>query len=170
MRPIYNIFFLLSSAAVLVACNPEVNFGEQYKKSIYIVNGNNILYEKEYNFKDEDKTINISVYCGGTLPTPNDIEVKLELDPLLLDSFNIISLKSDPKYVNKTMIPQSNYNLNNPTITIKAGNEYGVLKIPFVLDGLHVDSSYVLPMKIVSNNLNYEVNPKLNKIIFGIKY
>ena len=155
--------------AILFACDSNVDFGEQYKKVIYIVNSNDILYEKEYNFGVEDNSINISVYCAGTLPTDKDVKIEFELDPVLLDSINKIYAVADPFYINKILIPKSNYTVSNLNATIKSGSEYGVLKIPFSYDGLSPDSNYVLPLSIASSSNDYEINPKLSSIIYQVK-
>ncbi|RIJ49042.1 DUF1735 domain-containing protein [Maribellus luteus] len=169
MRTNYYILLLIVAGSILTACNSEVDFGEQYKKVIYIVNSNNLLFEEEYFYGAEGNTIDLSVYCGGTEPTSHDIDIELHLDYHVLDSFNNINAIANPNYIKKNLIPESNFTLNNSVVTIKKGTEYGVLSIPFSVDGLDPDSCYVLPLTISSNSKAYEVNSKLSTIIHEIK-
>lgn len=159
---------LIIAIIMLTACENSVNFGEQYKKTLYIVNSSNLLFKDKHNFSEQDDFINISVYCAGTEATKEDVTVKLGMNIHLLDSINKVNAMANPLYVNKTLLPEANYTLTNPTTTIKAGEEYGSLKVPFTFDGLNPDSSYVLPLKIESNSRNYDVNPQLSTILYEL--
>lgn len=165
----YIKFFFVIVVIALTACENSVDFGEQYKKTLYIINSNSILHKKEHYFDVTDDYINISVYCAGSESTSDDVTVKLGLNLHLLDSINHINNLSNPLYVNKVLLPESNYIFENTSVTIKAGEEYGFLKLPFNFDGLNPDSCYVLPVTIQSNSKNYDVNPKLNTIIYEIE-
>lgn len=154
---------------VLTACDNSVDFGEQYKKTLYIVNSNNIVYKSEHFFDEPDDQINISVYCAGTEATKSDVTVKLGMNMHIFDSINHVNNLSNPLYVNKVLLPETNYSFKNPSATIKAGEEYGFLKIPFNFDGLNPDSSYVLPITILSNDRDYDINPKLSTILYEIE-
>lgn len=156
-------------AIMLTACDNSVDFGEQYKKTLYIVNSNNILYKSKHYFDEPDDYINISIYCAGTEATKSDVTVKLGINMHIFDSINHVNNLSNPLYVNKALLPEANYNFSDPTVRIKAGEEYGLLKIPFNFDGLNPDSSYVLPLSIISNDRDYDINPKLNTILYEIE-
>lgn len=153
----------------LCSCDiSQVNFGEQYKKILYIVNSSDVLFKNEHFFEKEKDSITISVYCGGSELIKQDISVQLELDPKALDSLNRVKLLVNPSYKNKVLLPPENYTFSTKSVVIKKGEEYGVAKIPFTVKGLDVDEEYVLPVKIFSNNQNFEINPKLNTIIYEI--
>ena len=159
---------LIIAIIMVTACENGVDFGEQYKKTLYIVNSNNFLYKGKHNFSEQDDFINISVYCAGTEATKKDVTVKLGMNFHIFDSINKVNAMANPLYVNKVLLPEANFTLTKPTATIKAGEEYGTLKIPFSFDGLNPDSSYVLPLKIESNSSNYDINPKLNTILYEL--
>lgn len=166
---IKNALFITIALIVLTSCDNGVNFGEQYKKTLYIVNSNNIVYREEHSFSELDDFINISVYCAGTEATNQDVTIKLGMNIQAFDSINVVNALANPLYVNKVLLPEDNYTLSSPNIIIKANNEYGTLRIPFSFEGLNPDSSYVLPLSIESNNLNYDISKELNTILYEIK-
>ncbi len=155
---------------LLMACSDaNVDFGEQYKKTLYIVKSRDMLYSEECKFGEEKNSISFAVYCAGTEPIKSDITVKLRVVPEALDSLNRMRALGNPLYVDKVLLPDANYTLEDPTVTIKAGHQYAVLNVPFKSTGLDPDKQYVLPLKIVSNSGNFDVNRELNTMIYEIK-
>ncbi|MDP4205407.1 MAG: DUF1735 domain-containing protein [Bacteroidota bacterium] len=156
---------------LITACSSDsyVDFGEQYQKVVYLVNSRDMLYTEEYMYGKEDNSMSFSAYCGGTEAIKNDLIVKLRRAPEALDSLNHIESLGNPLYVDKVLLPKSNYTFTDSTITIKAGKTYGVLKVPFVTTGLDPDKQYVLPLKIVSNSEGYDINKELNTLIYEVK-
>ena len=161
------IFFIIG---VLASCSNEVNFGEQYKKKVYIVNSNNLLYIAEHSFETTNDAIAVSVYCGSTEPITKDLEVRLKVNRNALDSLNALQLVADAGYIKRVMLPENNYQMNGEQyVTIKAGEQYGVLYIPFEFSGLDPSIPYALPLSLVSNNADYDINPKLKSIVYQIE-
>lgn len=157
-------------AFYMISCNGSyTDFGEQYKKILYIVNSDDLLYENEHFYYNEKDSITISVYCSGSESIDKDVSVTLELTTQVLDSFNEIKKMVNPDFTKKVLLPESHYRFSNKKAVIRKGKQYGTLKIPFSMNGLEVDSSYVLPLKLTSNDQGYEMNPKLNTIIYEIK-
>jgi hypothetical protein len=152
----------------LCACSNEVDFGEQYKKTVYIVNSADLLYTGDHFFGAENNEIVISVYCASSEPITAGITARLMSDARLLDSLNTIRKLSDSKYVDKLLLPESNYRMDNQVVTIKAGEQYGTLHIPFSPVGLNVDQAYTLPLYLISNSAGYDVNPLLRSIVYEI--
>lgn len=160
-------FFLM---AVLISCSNEVNFGEQYKKTVYIVNSSNLLYLAEHSFETSRDSIAVSVYCASSQPIKKDLQVCVKVNRYMLDSLNALQLLADPGYMNRVMLPEENYQLNGEQyVTIRAGKQYGVLKIPFDFTGLDPTIPYALPLSLISNNANYDINPKLKSIVYQIE-
>ena len=152
-----------------LSCSSEVDFGEQYKKTVYIVNSNELLYTCEHFLEAQNDEIVIAVYCASSEPITSDIQVRLKMEPKALDTLNILNA-FDALYVDKVLLPEANYQLNSePDVTIKAGTQYGTLRIPFHFTGLDPDVSYTLPFILVSNSAGYEINPDLQAIVYELK-
>lgn len=155
---------------VLASCSNDVDFGEQYKKTVYIVNSNDLLYIGEHSFETQNDEISISVYCASTEPIKKDLTVRLKIDRQVLDSLNRLRTLADPNYTSRIMLPESHYQIDGEQyLTIKAGNQYGTLKIPFNPDGLDPTLPYALPVSVISNNADYDINDKLQSIVYEIE-
>jgi hypothetical protein len=166
------IYSALLSVAILTACiscSGDVDFGEQYRKTVYIVNSNEMLYVGEHSFETENDTIVISVYCASSEPVTDDVRVRLKIDRHAMDSLNAKSILADAEYVNRVMLPKDSYRLEGePYLSIKAGHQYGTLRIPFSFSGLDPDIAYVLPLTLVSNSAGYEIISELKSIVYEI--
>ncbi|WP_106831620.1 BT_3987 domain-containing protein [Parabacteroides pacaensis] len=165
-----KIIAIVLLAVCLGACSEsKVDFGEQYKKTLYIVNSRDMLYVGEHSYGSENNFIKISVYCASTEPVKSDLRVKLRIAPEALDSLNKKSALGNPLYVDKVLLPESHYELSDTEVTIAAGSQYGVLRIPLHPEGLNADVSYALPVTIESNTMEYEVNPELQTMVYEVK-
>ena len=158
--------FVLTGMMLAASCSNEVDYGEQYKKTIYMVNSNNLLYQAEHFYGEQNKMV-FSVYCASSEPITDDVTVQLEFDRNPLDSLNAVRTLSDPSYVARELLPQDHYELpSNPEVTIRAGQQYGTLEVPFHADDLDPLKSYTLPMTIVSNSSGYDTNSQLESIVY----
>lgn len=72
---------------ILAACSTDVDFGEQYKKIIYIVNSNNRVITQKVDIAPENKGA-VTVYCGGTEFSGNDITVQYKMDTAAMNAYN----------------------------------------------------------------------------------
>ena len=152
------------------ACNGDVNFGEQYKKTVYLVHGNNLLYTKEHFFGVKNDTLVFSVYCASSEPVTQDVNVLLKVDPYALDSLNALGFLENSAYIDKQMLPAGSYEMPASTqVTIPAGKQYALLKIPFHSEGLDPNVSYTLPLSIVSNNRGYELSSEAKSVVYEVK-
>jgi hypothetical protein len=97
----------------------------------------------------------------------------VKIDPKALDSLNNRNILENSDYVNKVMLPESHYSFageqGEQDVVIKAGEQYGVLEIPFDTEGLNSDTGYTLPLSIVSNSAGYDINPELKSIVYEIR-
>jgi hypothetical protein len=151
------------------SCDNDVDFGEQYKKTVYIVNSTNLLSMYEHFYGTENNMV-FSIYCASSEPITEDLRVRVRVDKRALDSLNAINILEDVNYVSKIMLPTSHYQFSGEQeVVIRAGEQYGVLEIPLEADGLEADSSYALPLSIVSNSAGYDVNPELRSLVYGIE-
>lgn len=155
---------------VLASCSDKVDFGEQYKKTVYIVNSNNLLHVGEHSFETENDAIAISVYCASSQPITWDLQVRLKINRHALDSLNALQVLADPAYINRVMLPEDSYQLDGEQyVTIKSGEQYGVLYIPFDFSGLDPSIPYAFPVSLVSNSADYEINTRLKSIVYQIE-
>lgn len=165
-----KIFMLISLIVGLGACSEShVDFGEQYKKTLYIVNSRDMLYTNEHKYGDENNEIMVSVYCASTEPIKSDVHATVYINPAALDSMNWLYALGNPLYENKVMLPESFYEFSSGDVVIPAGQQYGVLRIPLETKGLNPDINYALPITLESNSAGYDINPELNTLIYEIK-
>jgi len=156
--------------SVMLSCSNEVDFGEQYQKTLYIVNSTDLLFTGEHYFETRNDAIVISVYCASSKPITSDLQARLVINRPAMDSLNTLQTMIDPSYVHKQMLSPSYYEVNGELyVTIKAGSQYGTLSIPFNFGDLDPDIAYTLPVSLVSNNADYEINQELRSIVYEIK-
>lgn len=168
---ILKIFVFITLLAGMISCSydPVVDFGEQYKKTVYIVNSRGMLYTENHYYGSEQNYLDISVYCASSEPIKADFSVTLKIDPVALDSLNLLNSLGNPLYVNKIMLPENHYTFSEKSVTVKANSQYAVLRIPIVTDGLDPEITYTLPISIVSNSANYDINPELRTMVYELK-
>ncbi|MDR1517275.1 MAG: DUF1735 domain-containing protein [Dysgonamonadaceae bacterium] len=168
MRNIIIIFLTATSLiTALGGCSSDTDFGEQYKKTLFIVNAT--TFTGDHAFDNAADEIIISVYCSSTEPIKSDLTARLMLDPAILDSINYVNTLSDESYINRVMLPTANYSLPEfPTVTIKAGEQYGTLRIPFNSNGLDPDIFYALPLYLSANDKGYEMNDDLRMMFYQV--
>ena len=174
MKKKINIGTLLAGClcilSVMTSCSNKVDFGEQYQKTLYIVNSNELLYTTEHLFEAPTNEIVISVYCASSKPIDSDVRVEVMLDKQVLDSLNNLNRLIDPLSLDKVLFPPTHYQLNEiPYAIIKAGMQYGTFSIPFDFAGLDPDVAYAFPITLTSNSAGYDINPALKSIVYEIK-
>ena len=155
---------------LMTSCSDKVDFGEQYKKTVYIVNSTLGLHTGQHFFDAVNDEIVISVYCASTKPITSDLRTRFKIDRQALDSLNNFFSSVDPSFIAKVMLPPENYQLDGELYTtIDAGAQYGTLRIPFHFTGLDPDIAYTLPVTLVSNSADYDINPQLRSIVYEVK-
>jgi hypothetical protein len=165
-----KLAILSAVALTMAACSNEVNFGEQYKKTVYIVGSDNMLYTAEHYYGVSDNSMLISVYCASSEPVKEPFTVKLRVDPTALDEMNAKFELADPLYVPKVLLPEDCYLLpSDLSVTIQAGTQYANVHIPLLTDALDPDVHYALPVSIVSNDAGYDINPDMKSIVYEVK-
>ena len=164
-----TVIFGCGVLMLLLACNSDVDFGEQYKKTIYLVHGNNLLYTKEHFYGAENDKLVFSVYCASSEPITQNVSVLLKIDQYALDSLNTQGILESNAYIDKQMLPAAHYEMPAEVqVTIPAGTQYALLEVPFYSEGLNAGISYTLPISIVSNNRGYEIAPEARSVVYEI--
>ncbi|MDR1414268.1 MAG: DUF1735 domain-containing protein [Odoribacteraceae bacterium] len=150
----------------LYACDGDVDFGEQYKKTIYLVGAGDLLRVAEHAYGAVDDRIVFSVYRASSRPDDRPVTVQLAIDHRALDSLNQRRRLENPLHVDRVLLPPSRLALPpSLAVTILPGRQYATLALPVNLDGLDADTAYALPVAILSNDAGYDVNPALRAVI-----
>ena len=154
------LFFLCN------ACSTEVDFGEQYKKQIYIVNGNNRYVETEFAMDEEVEGF-VTFYCSGTEGSSRNIEVRYKTDPEALQKFNATEYGDNPAK-SLVCLPEEVLIFHEPVVTIPAGKEYAALKFTIRTAELDPGLNYAIPITITDVS-DYEINQELKTLFYKVK-
>lgn len=165
---INKLFLAGLSLFFLGSCSSDVDFGEQYKKIIYIVNSDDKAYVREHKIISEEQEGGISLYCGGSDVLKEDVKVTIVSNVEAMEAYNNKNFEDINQHKKLIVLPDEYYSIASYSVTIKAGTEY--LKFPIILktEGLNADSSYAIPLSI-SDASNYEINKDLQTIFYQIK-
>ena len=171
MKKQSNFSFLLIAAlvvATILSCkrDPLAKYGEQYKKTLYIVHADQLTHIKNHFYENTDDTVYISVYCGSSEPITEDVEATLRFDGQALDSVNRLISLENANDVPKQLLPTHLYTFSESVVKIKAGEQFGLLKIPVQLADIDPDIEYTIPVSLVSNNAGFDINPRLRSIVY----
>ena len=140
----------MSMCIAFTACEAEFYQDEQYRKEIYIVSGENNIFEQQFAFGD-DLVGYVSIYAAGTTPLDHEVTVELEEDESLLQSYNqSINGTHYDQYAEK--LPEDRYEVDNWSVTLKPSEEtpYALFPIRVNIDGLEPEDIYFLPLRIAS--------------------
>ena len=154
------LFFLCN------ACSTEVDFGEQYKKQIYIVNGNNRYVETEFAMDEEVEGF-VTFYCSGTEGSSRNIEVRYKTDPEALQKFNATEYGDNPAK-SLVCLPEEVLTFHEPVVTIPAGKEYAALKFTIRTAELDPGLNYAIPITITYVS-DYEIIQELKTLFYKVK-
>lgn len=161
-----NLIFVGLISLLITSCSNKVDFGEQYKKVIYIVNSKEQLYYAGHQ-PVVASVGSISIYCGGTELSDKDISVTCIVDEEALAVYN------KREFGNKTeryflTVPENRISYKNMVVTIPKGHEFGCLDFTINTLGLEPDRIYVIPISI-SDASGYEVEPNQKTIFYALR-
>lgn len=161
--------YILAAAALLtfVACDEQEVFEkEQYKNIFGFVCESDNTKEKIVSLHLEEATTYVSISMGGSNPPAQDVTINFEEDPSLIDDYNSSNFDTDvAKYA--VALPQEHYTIENYTCTIKAGERLGVVPVKVIPNGLSVDKTYFIPLRVTDYN-NGEMDPEKGTVLFQI--
>lgn len=164
--------YILAAAALLtfVACDEQEVFEkEQYKNIFGFVCESDNTKEKIVSLHLEEATTYVSISMGGSNPPAQDVTINFEEDPSLIDDYNSSNFDTDvAKYA--VALPAEHYTIENYTCTIKAGERLGVVPVKVIPNGLSVDKTYFIPLRVTDYD-NGEMDPEKGTVLFqvGIK-
>lgn len=150
------------------SCEENLLEQEQYKKVIYLLSGENNVFNYSHALNDSLTRGYLTVGSGGTKALDSDAVIKLELDQASLDAYNkkIFDVDYD-KYVK--LLDASRFVLPSYDIVLRAGQDAITTFFPIEIDanGLSPDTVYMIPLKIVEAS-DYEVNPMKSNVLYRV--
>ena len=164
--------YILAAAALLtfVACDEQEVFEkEQYKNIFGFVCESDNTKEKIVSLHLDEATTYVSISMGGSNPPAQDVTINFKEDPSLIDAYNSSNFDTDvAKYA--VALPQEHYTIENYSCTIKAGERLGVVPVKVIPNGLSVDKTYFIPLRVTDYD-NGEMDPEKGTVLFqvGIK-
>lgn len=143
---------------------------EQYKKTVYIMSNNTMIYDRMTADMDKaEDTLYVTVGVGGTQATTENIAFSIELADSLLNAYNKSNFDIDTASYAK-FLPLDNYTLPSLDGTIKKGENTAVIPVYLKhLDKLSPDSVYFLDIKIAHID-KFEINKNKKESLFRIHW
>ncbi len=142
---------LLLGAMLLTACDDEAPMERSlYPETVYLVGAKDKIITRELNLGYDQDTVYASVAVSGTLPTEKNVIAEVEQIPEAILRYNDRELgTNDVLYQN---LPADIYSIPDPAVTVPAGEPYGTLPIYIEPATLHVDSLYMIALKLKSTS------------------
>ena len=125
----------VTATAVLTSCEQEFYQDEQYRKEIYIVSGEDNIFQREFSFGGEEIGY-LSVYASGTTPIEKEVMVELERNETVLSDYN------QKRYGKIEFLSFDN------KLDLFLSSERFPIKVN--IDGLEPEDNYFLPLRIAS--------------------
>jgi hypothetical protein len=150
------------------SCNRDELFEREQYKNVFALlsdDGYNIFAE-EHDLRNTQSSGNVSAVCGGSLPTTQDITVRMKEDHTILARYNTSNYDvEEDKYAR--LLPAEKYEIRNLNITIPAGERKGLMEIVLRPHGLSPDSMYFIPLR-ADRFSAYELNPKKSYVMYRV--
>lgn len=119
----------VTATAVLTSCEQEFYQDEQYRKEIYIVSGEDNIFQREFSFGGEEIGY-LSVYASGTTPIEKEVMVELERNETVLSDYN--QKRYGDNYKNYVLeLPDTHYKVDDWSIKLypNANSSYSLFPI-----------------------------------------
>ena len=142
---------LLLGAMLLTTCDDEAPMERSlYPETVYLVGAKDKIITRELNLGYDQDTVYASVAVSGTLPTEKNVIAEVEQIPEAILRYNDRELgTNDVLYQN---LPADMYSVPDPAVTVPAGEPYVTLPIYIEPATLHVDSLYMIALKLKSTS------------------
>lgn len=164
------LYFLISIFLVpLTSCEENLLEKEQYQKVIYLLSGDDNIYNYSHTLNDSITRGFLTVGSGGTMPLDKDVTVLLKTDSASLNEYNRrrfdIEYDKYAKYLDPTRFVLPSYE-----IVIRAGKANATTFFPIEIDanGLSPDTVYMIPFKIESIS-DCEINPEKSTVLYKVE-
>lgn len=136
-------------AASMVGCDNRIPMEEeQYPRSVYLVGAGETMINRSLNIGYDVDTIYASVAVSGSLATPSDVVATIVESPESVDAYNNKELGSDDVHYRN---PGAGiYSFPQENVVVKKGEVYGTYPILIDPSTLHIDSLYMIALKLES--------------------
>ena len=136
-------------AASMVGCDNRIPMEEeQYPRSVYLVGAGETMINRSLNIGYDVDTIYASVAVSGSLATPSDVVATIVESPESVDAYNNKELGSDDIHYRN---PGAGiYSFPQENVVVKKGEVYGTYPILIDPSTLHIDSLYMIALKLES--------------------
>lgn len=138
------------TAGIFASCEQEFYQDEQYRKEIYLVSGEDNIFQQEFSF-GEEATGYLSVYAGGTTPIEKQVTVELGVDEMALQEYN--QKRYGTSYDQYALeLPEERYIIADWSVQLTPDEKtpYSLFPIKVDVDGLEPEDTYFLPLRIAS--------------------
>lgn len=152
----------------LTSCSNHVDFGEQYKKIVYIVKSDNKVYLRQHKITGTEQIGDIALYCGGSDDLKEDVTVTLMKDEESMDAYNNKTFDASNQHEKLVVLPEKYYKIPSYDVVIKAGTEYTKIPITLQTNELDPDVCYAIPLSIKEVS-RYEINDKLKTVFYQLE-
>ncbi len=157
---------------LIAGCDTESPLDmDLFPPKVYIVDAVNTIVDRDLDIGNETDTISISVAVGGSRPLNQNVDVQVAEDPLAIGIYNTRELSAEVTQYQK--LASSIYSYPSEQVTIHAGEVYNTFPILIQPATLHVDSLYMIPLKLTGTSafeLNKEDTVALVRINMVNKY
>lgn len=141
---------------IMTGCDTESPMDvDLYPQQVYIVGARNTIVDRDLNIGNETDTISVSVAVGGSRPLSQDVIVQVAEEPGAIESYNTRELSAEVTQYQK--LADGIYSYPSDQVTVHAGKVYNTFPILVKPASLHVDSLYMLPLKLTTTNA-FELN------------
>lgn len=157
----------IATVGVFTACEQEFYQEEQYRKEIYLVSGEDNIFQQEFSF-GEDVVGYVSVYAGGTTPLDNEVTVELETNREMLQEYNRKRYgEAYDKYGQE--LSEARYTIDDWSIKLLPNEEtpYSLFPIRVDVNGLEPEDSYFLPLRIASVS-DYMISASRSNVLLQV--
>lgn len=164
----YVLFSILSVCALFfLSCGDdekEVEYAKIYFPLATRADANE-MFHVQFNYA-RDTSFIVRAYCAGSVLTPEDVKVDIELATEQLQE----KWQTNPAFTAYELIPADAYTIDpgDLKLVIKKNTEGSDLKVHFKTSVFAAGKKYVLPLRIRSTS-HYEISDKYGLLFFAIQ-
>ena len=141
-------FFSITLLIIFIAgCDNKIPMEEDlWSETVYLVGAKDKIIDKSLNIGYDKDTIYASVAISGSQPTKENVTVQIEEFPWSINEYNRKERGSDD--ILYRILADGIYSFPQEKVEIKKGEVYGTYPIFIDPSTLHVDSLYMLALKL----------------------
>lgn len=146
-----SLLALSLMALFFISCDDDVPMDKlMHPESVYLVGAKDRIINRDLNIGYLTDTVYTSVAISGSIHTDRDVTVEVEEYPSAITAYNDKELgTNDVLYQN---LASDIYSFPNPNVVVKKGQVYGTYPVYINPASLHVDSLYMIALKLKSTS------------------